>query len=35
MIVGDMKKLDLKARARYGTIVKVKKDDIYRTKLQK
>ena len=35
MIVGDMKKLDLKALARYGTIVKVKKDDIYRTKLQK
>lgn len=32
MIVGDMKKLDLKALARYGTIVKVKKDDIYRTK---
>ena len=34
MIVGDMKKLDLKALARYGTIVKVKKDDIYRTKKQ-
>ena len=32
MIVGDTKKLDLKALARYGTIVKVKKDDIYRTK---
>ena len=32
MVVGDMKKLDLKALARYGTIVKVKKDDIYRTK---
>ena len=31
MIVGDLKKLDLKALARYGTIVKVKKDDIYRT----
>ena len=34
MIVGDMKKLDLKALARYGTIVKVKKDDIYRTKVR-
>ena len=32
MIVGDVKKLDMKALARYGTIVKVKKDDIYRTK---
>ena len=32
MVVGDIKKLDLKALARYGTIVKVKKDDIYRTK---
>ena len=32
MIVGDIKKLDLKALAKYGTIVKVKKDDIYRTK---
>ena len=32
MIVGNVKKLDLKALARYGTIVKVKKDDIYRTK---
>ncbi len=32
MIVGDVKKLDMKALARYGTIVKVKKDDIYLTK---
>ena len=32
MIVGNVKKLDLKALARYGTIVKVKKDDIYYTK---
>ena len=32
MIVGNLKKLDLKALAKYGTIVKVKKDDIYRTK---
>ena len=32
MIVGDLKKLDMKELARYGTIVKVKKDDIYRTK---
>ena len=32
MIVGDVKKLDLKELARYGTIVRVKKDDIYRTK---
>lgn len=32
MIVGNVKKLDLKALARYGTIVKVKKDDIYKTK---
>ena len=32
MIVGDLKKLDMKALAAYGTIVKVKKDDIYRTK---
>ena len=32
MIVGNVKKLDLKALARYGTVVKVKKDDIYRTK---
>ena len=32
MIVGDIKKLDMKALARYGTIVKVKKEDIYKTK---
>lgn len=32
MIVGNVKKLDLKALARYGTIVKVKKADIYKTK---
>ncbi len=32
MIVGNIKNLDMKALARYGTIVKVKKDDIYRTK---
>ena len=32
MIVGNVKKLDLKALARYGTIVKVKIDDIYKTK---
>lgn len=32
IIVGNVKKLDLKALARYGTIVKVKKDDIYKTK---
>ena len=35
MIVGDVKKLDLKALSRYGTIVKVKKDDIYRTRAEK
>ena len=35
MIVGDIKKLDLKALAKYGTIVKVKKDDIYKTKVPK
>ena len=35
MIVGNVKKLDLKALARYGTIVKVKKDDIYKTKVPK
>ena len=35
MIVVDVKKLDLKALARYGTIVKVKKDDIYKTKVPK
>ena len=32
MIVGNVKKLDLKALARYGTVVKVKKDEIYKTK---
>ncbi|MBQ9555824.1 MAG: insulinase family protein [Muribaculaceae bacterium] len=32
MIVGNLKKMDLKSLARYGTIVKVKKEDIYRTK---
>ena len=32
MVVGNLKKLDLKALAKYGTIVKVKKEDIYRTK---
>ena len=32
MIVGDVKKLDMKALANYGTIVKVNKDDIYKTK---
>jgi hypothetical protein len=32
MIVGNAKKLDLKELARYGTIVKVKKDDIYKRK---
>ena len=35
MIVGNLKKLDLKGLARYGTVVKVKKDDIYRTKAPK
>ena len=35
MIVGDVKKLDMKALADYGTIVKVKKDDIYKTKVDK
>jgi len=35
MIVGNLKKLDLKALARYGNIVKVKKDDIYKTKASK
>ena len=35
MIVGNVKNLDLKALARYGTVVKVKKDDIYRTKVPK
>lgn len=32
LIVGNLKKLDLKSLSRYGTVVKVKKDDIYRTK---
>ena len=32
MIVGNLKKLDMKRLAQYGTVVKVKKDDIYRTK---
>ena len=35
MIVGDVKKLDLKALARFGNIIKVKKDDIYKTKVPK
>ena len=35
MIVGDIKKLDMKALAQYGTIIKVKKDDIYKTKVPK
>ena len=35
MIVGDVKKLDMKALAQYGTIVKLKKDDIYKTKPSK
>jgi predicted Zn-dependent peptidase len=35
MIVGNIKKLDLKALAAYGNIVKVKKDDIYKTKVPK
>ena len=35
MIVGDIKKLDMKALGNYGTIVKVKKDDIYKTKVPK
>ena len=35
MIVGDLKKLDLKALERFGTIVKLKKDDIYKTKAPK
>ena len=35
MIVGDAKKLDMKTLAKYGTIVKVKKDDIYKTKVPK
>ena len=32
MIVGNVKNLDLKMLSQYGTIVKVKKDDIYKTK---
>ena len=32
MIVGDLKKLDMKALSRFGRIVKVKKEDIYKTK---
>ena len=32
MIVGNVKKLDMKALARYGTVIKVKKEEIYRTK---
>ena len=32
MIVGNVKSLDMKELAKYGTIVKVKKDDIYKTK---
>ena len=32
MIVGNVKNLDLKALARYGTVQMVKKDDIYKTK---
>ena len=35
LIVGNIKKLDLKALAKYGNIVKVKKDDIYKTKVPK
>ena len=35
MIVGNAKKLDMKSLAKYGTIVKVKKDDIYKTKVNK
>ena len=35
MIVGNIKKLDLQALTQYGTIVKVKKDDIYKTKVPK
>ena len=35
MVVGPVKKLDLKGLARYGTIVKVNKDDIYKTKAPK
>ena len=32
MVVGDVKKLDMKALAALGTVIKVAKDDIYRTK---
>ena len=32
MIVGNLKKLDLKSLAKYGPVIKVKKEDIYRTK---
>lgn len=32
MIVGDVKKLNLKELAQYGKVVKVKKEDIYKTK---
>ncbi len=35
MVVGPIKKLDLKGLVRYGTIVKVNKDDIYKTKAPK
>ena len=35
MIVGNIKKLDMKALSQYGTVVKVKKDDIYKTKVAK
>ena len=35
MIVGNLKKLDLKALAAYGTVVKVNKDEIYKTKVPK
>jgi predicted Zn-dependent peptidase len=32
MIVGNVKNLDLKALSKYGTVKKVKKDEIYKTK---
>ena len=32
MIVGNIKTLDMKELSRYGTIVRLKKDDIYKTK---
>ncbi len=35
MVVGPVKKLNLNELARYGTIVRVKKDDIYKTKVPK